>query len=354
MQHVIFDWFNLVKRYTHVQSLSELDEAEIVTKVTYGLLNNISNIIIENKPDVVYFCSDNGYNKRAKAIVKNYKENRKRMKSLTEEEKEKSYLEYIKKILYTLPTPFIEVKNTEADFIIYILINYIKRLDNKAKFTVVSNDSDFIQILDDNVELYNFNKGYINKDNWYKKYNLDFYFNHKNYALGKSIVGDKSDNIDGIKNWGWQKVSHVFNILNLVYNKDMVYDNVEVLHDCVKYAIDNNTSLDKKDLNLLKRFNNILTKENKKIISDNQSIIDLSNLENPFIYKINNTITRELFERKLNYSHKKFLKYLCLNIYEGEDEYHQILKKNAKAATVFKFQAAKTLKAISIMKNRKR
>jgi len=355
MKYFIIDWFNLIKRYIHSQDISNLDEAELISGLAVNIVNRITDLINEFKPDMVYICSDNGYNRRATAILKDYKSDRKRFKSLTDEEKEKNSIEYLKKIIYTLPFPFIEVKNTEADLIIHILTRYLRRLDDKAKFIIATSDSDFIQLLDKDTIIFDWYKGEITVENWCIKYKLDMQLNPHNYAVAKAIVGDKSDNIKGIYNWGWKKVSRLFNIIDTIYNDKVVINNINELNKVIIDILNNYTNqLSSKDKKLLENFKVILSdNNNKKLIQSNQSVIDLSNLENPFIYKINSVITRETFEKKLKYDQKEFYRLLRLNIYKGNDtEYAQILQKNAKSSAIlmhFSNKINQTIKSLNKM-----
>lgn len=357
MKYIIIDWFNLVKRYTYSRDISNLDEAELISDITINIINRITDLVNEHKPDLVYICSDDGYNKRAAAVVGGYKSNRKKMKSLTEEEKEKNYIEYLKKVIYTLPFPFIEVKNVEADLIVYVLIKYLRKLDDRARFVIATSDSDFIQLLDDNVTIFDWYKGIITSENWCSKHKLDVQFDYHNYALAKSIVGDKSDNIKGIHSWGWKKISRIFNIINNVYEgTNIKIDNVNDLESIIDNILENhNDKLNNKDKTLLKNFKVILSdSENKKLIHSNQSIIDLSNLENPFIYKIINTINRETFERQLKYDQKELYKLLRLNIHAGNDaEYAQIMRKNAKSSMILMHFSRKINETIKILTKQK-
>ena len=69
----------------------------------------------------MFICSDSGRNKRAIALSSGtYKANRKRSKSMTDEEKEKNYVEYIKNMMLTLPFPLLTLKILKQ--IIYIVL----------------------------------------------------------------------------------------------------------------------------------------------------------------------------------------------------------------------------------------
>ncbi len=102
----------------------------------------------------------------------------------------------IKKALDYLEIPNIEVINNEAD-------DYIASLTNNDlyEYIIVSTDTDFIQLINNNISLY-IPRGkksiILNKEKVYEKYNI--YPNQ--YILYKSLIGDKSDNIKGIKGIG--------------------------------------------------------------------------------------------------------------------------------------------------------
>ncbi len=355
MRVLIIDWFNLVKRYTYNHKLEEMEPGEIIDKLTFNILNRICDCIYKSQPDLIYICSDNGFNKRAASTIDGYKANRKRVKSLTDEEREKDYIEYLKTVISTLPAPFIEVKDTEADMIIMCLIKFLKRLDPEVKIVLASSDSDMIQLLDKNTKILDWYKGDITVDNWYIKHGKhNEYFNVKNYALGKSIVGDVSDNIKGITGWGWKKVSKLFSLLDYYYKKELVIDNTNVLINLIYELLNTLDNIDKQDKIFLETSLEML-KENKKIINNNMSVIDLTILETPFLYKINTLIERATFNERIVFNKANFLKSLKLDRYGVNDsEYFQILSKNSKASTIFFYIAKKAQRAISILQSKKK
>ena len=340
MKVLILDFFNILKRYTYAYDITKYSEGELIDKLTFNILNRICDTVNILKPDVVFICSDSGRNKRAIALSSGtYKANRKRSKSMTDEEKEKSYVEYIKNMMLTLPFPFIDIKDTEADMIIYCLTDYIKKLDSKIHITIASSDSDFIQLLDKNVNIYDWYKNDININNWYVKYKKfdEKYFNSKNYALAKSIIGDSSDNIKGVQNFGWGKVSKLFDIIYNYYEDVLVPENIEVLIDMITELINNkDIELDKKDLKFLINCQQTFT-DSKKIIKTNQSMIDLSMIETPYIYNIQNAIKRSI-KNNVKFNRKEFIKMLKLERYKDNVdniEYQKILNKNSKSSLVF-------------------
>ena len=53
--------------------------------------------------------------------------------------------------------------------VIGCLIKYFERFDIDMDITIVSNDSDFIQLLSDNVRILDWSKDIIDENNWVEK-----------------------------------------------------------------------------------------------------------------------------------------------------------------------------------------
>lgn len=353
MRVLIIDWFNLVKRYTYTYNLEDMDPGEIIDTLTTSILNRVCDCIYQTKPDLMYICSDSGFNKRASAVIDGYKANRKRAKSMTDEQKEKSYIEYLKNVAKTLPIPFIEVEDTEADMIIMNLVKWLKKIDDTIDITIASADSDMLQLLDDHVKIYDWYKGDITIDNWYIKHEKHGeYFNVRNYVVGKSIVGDTSDNVTGVHGWGWKKVTKLFTMLDKYYNKSVVVETVNALMNLIYELLTSDINIDKKDEKFLESTLEMLT-ENKLFVSTNLTIIDLSFLETPYRFQILSAIERLTFGEKLQFNRTEFLKLLKLDRYGRDEEYYKILAKNSKASTIFFYMAKKSNISVNMLRNKK-
>ena len=83
-------------------------------------------------------------------IDKNYKANRIDYSNIAERENPFSQLSSIKKALDYLNIPYLEVENNEADDLIASIVFQM----NKYNYVIVSTDSDFMQLVDNNVHLY--------------------------------------------------------------------------------------------------------------------------------------------------------------------------------------------------------
>jgi len=100
--------------------------------------------------------------------------------------------------LKTLPVKTVSIDKVEADDIIAYLCNkVINKPEDKA--FIVSSDKDFIQLVNDNVIVYRpMEKEYYTEQTVIDKYKMS----PKNFILHKTLLGDSSDKIKGIKGLG--------------------------------------------------------------------------------------------------------------------------------------------------------
>jgi DNA polymerase-1 len=99
--------------------------------------------------------------------------------------------------LQCLPITLISIVKVEADDTISYLAQ--KFGANKKKVTIVSSDKDFLQIVDENIEVYS----PIKKKTYGKKeVQEELGMIPKNYLIMKALLGDNSDNLTGIKGLG--------------------------------------------------------------------------------------------------------------------------------------------------------
>lgn len=113
-------------------------------------------------------------------------------------------------IEYVNETPIIQFREpgVEADDVIsYVSSMPIFREWNKV---IVSSDKDFIQLLDDKTLLIRPTQQEILN---YKRVLEQYSIHPRNFAIARSMVGDKSDNIDGISGVGLKTVAKAFPFL---------------------------------------------------------------------------------------------------------------------------------------------
>lgn len=158
--------------------------------VIYNFFRGFRALIEQHEPTRVYFVIE-GIPKKRLAMFSEYKANRVVDDDKREEmelfHKQKDFI--IDLLQQRFPVSVMQHDDYECDDVIFNLINRSSRAFN---WTVVSNDSDFIQLLDgfQNVKLYNpMKKEYV------ERFECD-------YVTWKSLRGDGSDNIPGIKGIG--------------------------------------------------------------------------------------------------------------------------------------------------------
>lgn len=163
-------------------------------QIAYNFFRTLRSSIEEFSPDLVYFPLDGKPAKRLE-LFEDYKGNR---KIETEDPEEIAYWESFKRqkrlIIESLKNdyPMITVyhPNHECDDLILYLISEYHKHDNVV---ILSSDTDFIQILNDypdSVRLYNPVS---------KKYRENTQYD---YVAWKAMVGDKADNIPGVRGVG--------------------------------------------------------------------------------------------------------------------------------------------------------
>jgi len=200
---LLIDAFNLfIRSFTVVTKMNDHGDHY---GGTFGFVRAIRGLIDEIHPDTVIVCWD-GDNSglRRKEVCKEYKATRNtriwkrgrlRAYDFYSEDEEKNSFRFQYKLAMeftkSLPVHQIRIPFVEADDV----IAYLYKTVDDAKFVIYSSDKDYLQLLCDDVVTYN---PYTRKI--YNKYNFEeeHGFSHENYCLTKAVVGDKSDNLDGV------------------------------------------------------------------------------------------------------------------------------------------------------------
>lgn len=154
-----------------------------------------------------------------------------------------------------LPLHQIGIEKLEADDI----MAYLAKRASKAgkKVTIVSSDKDFLQLIDDNIEVYApVKKKTFTKENVMEEIGVL----PENYNIVKALLGDNSDNLPGVKGLGIKTILSEW--------KSFTYDSLASLQDVWDHC---ETQLDTKKPK--KIFAKILHDWDK--IMDNYSIMDL-------------------------------------------------------------------------------
>lgn len=197
-----------------------------------GFLKSLNLFVKLTRPtDIIIVFDGPGGSQRRRTLFKDYKSQRKiaKLKRNYEHEldnvKDNKIYQILKlrKYLQSLPVSVIEIENIEADDTIAYLVSFLEG-DKKV---IVSTDKDFYQLLTSETIIYSPSlKKFINSRTCFDIFNI----NSKNFALAKSIVGDKSDNIPGIRGVGFKTAIKLFPFLG----DDIKYSVSDLISFCKK------------------------------------------------------------------------------------------------------------------------
>jgi 5'-3' exonuclease len=183
MNVLIIDTYNLLHRarYSKFQKGNHF--------ITYNFLKSFFYYLNTFTPDKVILAMD-GFPKFRKDFYPEYKQNR--IKQLdSEAEIELSFFKDQKKEIVSLlgnfPVELVYSENYEADDIIFTLVKEIYKDD---AVTIISSDTDFIQIISDKCRVFSPSTSKFLEPTEY------------NYVYFKSFVGDPADNISGVSKVG--------------------------------------------------------------------------------------------------------------------------------------------------------
>jgi DNA polymerase-1 len=199
-------------------------------KAVVGFISGLFKYINKFSPDniIVVFDSETSIIDKSNDY-KDYKSNRINYLDVPENENPFTQLPHIFQVLSYLGIPYKEIKDYEADDYI---ASFCENYRNQYKAIIVSTDQDFFQLVDDNICVFNPNGKDGTMYTTTKVYEkLGVYPNQ--IVEYKSLIGDKSDNITGIRGVGpktAQRILSYGNINEIVQNgcKD------EKVHDILK------------------------------------------------------------------------------------------------------------------------
>lgn len=235
----------------------------------YGALKSLRYAIKHLHPSRVIIAFDGrGGSVRRRKIYPEYKQNRRGMKGLnrsigwTEEEEEKSckyQLQRFLQYLEYLPVTSFTVDNIEADDAIAYICTDIFDSD---KCVVMSTDKDYLQLVNDDVQIWApTKKKFYTKEVVEEEYGISA----QNLLLCRTVEGDTSDNIKGVKGVSHKTLQEYFGD---VLNQDKQLSIEEFLEN-IDYVYENNKHL--------KRIQKLY--ENKDIIRRNFKLMQLRDVD---------------------------------------------------------------------------
>jgi len=207
---LLIDGLNIFLRAFAVNG--SLNEKGVPVGGIMGFLKSLAFAIREMEPTRVIITYDGtGGSKRRRKINPNYKSNRvpKRVTKFDafnslEDEKEAMKIQFRRLLSYLelLPVDVYSIDHVEADDVIaYIAQNVLQN-----EVIIMSADQDFLQLVNDRIVVWSPNKKkYYTKEQIFVEYGIPAH----NFLMYKCLMGDKSDNLEGIKGLGPKKVTKV-------------------------------------------------------------------------------------------------------------------------------------------------
>lgn len=200
---------------------------------TYGFMKSLQKICGMFSPDQIVVCWDGaGGSQKRKQINSNYKAGRspvrfnRRLIDLSPAETEKNkYNQQLRLMEYLNDLPIIQtmIDYIEADD----CISYICQHDYYKDWekVIVSSDKDFFQLISKKTKLYRpVQDEVVDYPTLIEEHGI----HPKNFALARSLVGDKSDNLPGVPRVGLKSVASNFKFLK----ENEQYEVEDIMEHC--------------------------------------------------------------------------------------------------------------------------
>ena len=234
---LIIDGLNLYLRTFAVNGM--LNDRGVPIGGMMGFLKSLAYAIRETNPTRVMVIYDGaGGSQRRRKMSPNYKANRKPGKRITrwdafknvEEEKEAMKIQFSRLLEYlnTLPINVISIDKIEADdTIAYVTTNLLE-----DEVIIMSADQDFLQLVNDRVTVWSpIKKIFYTPEKVLEDYGVPAH----NFLMYKILMGDKSDNLEGVKGLGPKKLPKILpdiskKLLDLDFILDYASKGIEPMH----------------------------------------------------------------------------------------------------------------------------
>jgi DNA polymerase-1 len=180
-----------------------------------GFLRSLGSLVKQLKPTSIYIVFDGvGSSINRKNLLPEYKSGRNVLRvnkssfdsQETENESKTNQIIHLIHYLQCLPVKILSLDGVEADDIIAFLSKEITK-DKNNKAYIVSADNDFLQLVDENVIMYrSVEKEFVTPKIVKEKYGV----HPHNFLLYKTLMGDSSDKVGGVKGLGAGKFQKLF------------------------------------------------------------------------------------------------------------------------------------------------
>lgn len=216
------DGYNLFYRMTNKHSAKDSNAQPIGGFV--GSVNSLQKMVQKFSPTIVYYIFDGvDAGRRRRSLYSGYKDKRGKTNRSTAVKLNDELTEYINNEQYQisllfdclkkLPVKLVAIDSYEADDIIAYLVS-----ENQDKLNIIaSTDKDYLQLVNENTYVWSAQKEVlITPTELVEKYNVI----PENFAYMRSVVGDPSDKLKGIKGIGEKDLFKLMPELRTVHYPD--------------------------------------------------------------------------------------------------------------------------------------
>ena len=178
--------------------------------ISYGMIKSMDATMRTLESDKQIWVFDGGLKTERLELLPEYKGTRGKM-----DEFMISQLNWSQPALGHL-APLIRIEGYEADDIISVIANNAIESPECDRCVIVSSDKDFLQLCSEKIQVFNPITKVLHTEESTKESISNLSMEH--YVFIKSMVGDASDNIDGIKGIGWGTAVKIAGLVGSVDN----------------------------------------------------------------------------------------------------------------------------------------
>ena len=206
---VIIDAYNLFTRHYVAHPGMSKNGEQVGGIVVF--FNNLIRLVEKTNPEHVYVIWESGGSQRKRDIYPAYKSGRRPAKlnryyeDIPDTIANRNYqVKTLIELLDKFPITQMYVEDAEADDAIGYMAKYKLSKQNKV---VISSDHDFYQLINERLIIWSpTSKAFINGAKVIERFGI----HPNNFCLAKSISGDASDNIPGLKGISYKTLSKYF------------------------------------------------------------------------------------------------------------------------------------------------
>lgn len=320
---IIIDGNSLINRAYFAITTPMKTKDGIYTQGIYGFLNMLEKVRKEHKPDMIGVAFDVKSPTFRHNMYDEYKSGRKKM-----DLELAMQFPLLKEVLGAMNIKCVELEGYEADDLIGTLAR--RGAESGFRAIIITGDKDALQLIDDKTEVIFTKKGISE----FKRYDRNSFEDEYGFAPihmidYKSIFGDKSDNIPGVRGIG--KVGAT-NLIKKYKTLENIYENID---DIEKKSIADKLSESHLDAFLSKRLATIDTNVPIDVSLDEFNVADANDVE----------LARLL--KKLEF--KSFLK--KMNLVDSDEKDNILLEQFEKIIVCDEAACAQCIEEIKVADN---